>query len=156
MHTSDLCLDQCHRLFSKPALALAGSCLATAPRTQLDRVRAVAMPVIANAWIAAMGQPSPMTGFALVVMAELGGCLLRLPAVRAAIFAAARSMATILAGLTFQMSAQRQGPAAPDASRPAFILKTLCAVKQPRARAGYHSAGGRPQCNALHPPRRTS
>jgi len=114
------------------------------------------MPIIANASIAAMGQPSPMTGFALLVMAELGGCLLRLPAVRAAIFAAARIMVTILAGLTFQMSAQRQGQAAPEASRPAFILQTLCEVKQPHPRAGYHSAGGRPQFNTLHSPRRTS
>ena len=159
MHASLLRLDPCQRLLSKTGLALAA-----APRTWPGRLRATALPIIANAWIAAMGQPSPMTVFALAIMAELGGCLLRLPAVRAAIVAAARSMAIVLAGLTLRMSVQGQGqavpvsgmPAAPETSRPAFILQTLCEVKQSHAGAGYHSAGGRPQCNALHSPRRPS
>ena len=156
MHTSLLRLDQCHRLLSKRGLTLAA-----APRTLIDRLRAVALPVIANAWIAAMGQPSPTTGFALVVMAELGSCLLRNPTIRMAILKAARSMASVLAGLALRLLVQRQvqmAPlsTAPDATQPAFVMQTLREVKQPDAGLGYHSAGGRPQCNLLYSPRRTS
>lgn len=138
-------------MLSRLALDVASGCLAAAARAQLDRIHALALPVVVKAWAAAMGQPSPMAGFAVVVLAELGGGLLRLPALRTVIAALARNMVFALAALTVLLAA-----AAIEAKRPAFVLQTLRDIKQLHARAGYHSAGGRPQCNAQHPPRRTS
>lgn len=130
--------------------------LALAPRAQVDRIRALAVPIIANAWIAAMGQPSPMTGFALVVTAQLGAKLLRQPALRSAIGASARRTVFALAAFTCQLAVDRQGrwtrlsrisrmPAAIAVKRTALVLQTLCDVRQLQERPGYQSAGSRPQ-----------
>jgi hypothetical protein len=164
MQSTRLRLDPCHRIVSEFLQAFTISRLASAPRAQVDRIRALAIPIIANAWVAAMGQPSPMTGFALVVAAELGARLLRQPALRAAIGASARRTVFALAALTFQLAVDRQGrwtrlsrmPAAMTLKRPALVLQTLCDVKQSQDRPGYQSAGSRPQSTVQHPPRRAS
>lgn len=164
MQTHCTRLDLCHRLLTSLAQSMTRVCLEPAPRTHIDRLRAFVVPIIANAWVAAVGQPSPMTGFALVVMAELGGILLRLPAIQAVLATAAKSIAFALAALTFQLAATWQAriaaisavPAALGARHPPFDFQILCNVKQPLVRAGYHSASGRPQSNTQQLPRRTS
>lgn len=164
MQTRCTRLDLCHRLLASLAQSMTGVCLVPAPRTHIDRLRAFVVPVIANAWVAAMGQPSPMTWFALVVTAELGGILLRRPAIQAVQATVAKSIAFALATLTFQLAANWQTrlparsafPAAIVARTPASDFQILRNFNPPRVRVGHHSAGGHLLCNAHHPLRRTS
>lgn len=151
--------DLCHRVWI--ALAGAPGSIGLAPRAQLRRIHELAMPVIANAWIAAIGQPSPTTMFVLVVMAGLSRSLLCQPAIRDTIGASARSTVFALAALTFQLAVDRQAwptgvtlMPAEKARRPAFILQKLCKRKHGQAGSGYHSAGRRPQSTVQHQPRR--
>jgi hypothetical protein len=150
--------DAGHRMWN--ALAEALGSIGLAP---LRRIHELAMPVIANAWIAAIGQPSPTTVFVLGVMAGLGRSLLCQPAVRDAIGASARSTVFALAALTFQIAVDRQAGTAgvslmpaEKARRPAFVLQRLCKRKHGQAGSGYHSAGRRPQSTVQHPPRRAT
>jgi hypothetical protein len=138
--------------------------MSAADRSRIERIRAQFAPVVASAWVAAIGQPSPMAGFALAVATELGRGLLRLPAMRAILAAWSRLVILASATLTFQLAAARQGPAAwrpglpaaDAAKRPALFLQLLSNVKQQTRQAGYHFADDRPQHNMQHPPRSTS
>jgi hypothetical protein len=47
------------------------------------RARAAALPIVAKACLAAIGQPSPATGFMIALALELGARLIRHPLVRA-------------------------------------------------------------------------
>jgi hypothetical protein len=151
-------LDVGHRMLTALAEALGSIGLA-----QLRRIHELALPVIANAWIAAMGQPSPTTMFVLGVMAGLGRSLLCQPAIRDVLGASSRSAVFALAALTFQLAVDRQaGPTgvalmpAEKARRPAFVLQRLCKRKHGQAGSGYHSAGRRPQSTVQHSPRRAT
>ena len=153
--------DIAHRMWT--ALAEALGSIGLAPRAQLRRVHELAVPVIANAWIAAIGQPSPTTVFVLGMMAGLGRGLLYQPAIRDAIGASARSMVFALAALTFQLAVDRQAwqtgltlMPAEKARRPAFVLQRLCKLKHGTAGSGYHSAGRRLQSTVQQPPRRAT
>ncbi len=148
-----------HRMWTALAEALGNIVLA--PRGQLRRIHELVMPVIANAWIAAIGQPSPTTVFMLCVMAGLGRSLLCQPAIRDAIGASARSTVFALAALSFQLAVDRQAwptgvtlMPAEKARRPAVVLQKLCKRKHGQAGFGYHSAGRRPQSTVQYQPRR--
>jgi hypothetical protein len=134
--------------------------LAAAPRALAGRIHALAISAIEKAWVA-MGQPSPVAGFALLVMVELGRGLLRLPAVQAVVGALSRGMLVALAALAFLYAADRQGQArgmtaAAEAKRPTFIRQALCDINCSRSSSGYHSASRRSQPTPQHQPRRTS
>jgi hypothetical protein len=151
--------DMGHRMWT--ALAEALGSIGLAPRAQLRRIHELAMPIIVNAWIAAIGQPSPTTVFVLGVMAGLGRGLLCQPAIRDTIGASARSAVFAMAALTFQLAVDRQaGPtgASPmpveKARRPAFVLQKLCKRKHGQAGSGYHFASRRLQCTVQHQSRR--
>jgi hypothetical protein len=134
-----------------------------APRAQIERVQELAMPVIVNAWIAAMGQPSPTTVFVLVAMAELGRSLLHQAGVRIVSGASARSTVFVLAALTFQLAVDLQARptgvslmSVEKARRPPFVLQRLCKRKHGQAGSGYHFAGRRQQSTVQHQPRRAT
>ena len=153
--------DIAHRMWT--ALAEALGSIGLAPRAQLRRLHELAVPVIANAWIASIGQPSPITVFVLGVMAGLGRCLLCQPATQDIIGASARSMVFVLAALTFELAVDRQASEtgvslmpAEKARRPAFVLQRLCKLKHGTAGSGYHSAGRHPQSTVQQPPRRAT
>jgi len=135
------------------------TCAATR-RALAGRVHGLAIFAIEKAWVA-LGEPSPMAGFALLVLFALGRGLLRLPAARVIVDALARAILLALAALTFLFAADRQGQArgaaaAINAKRPPFILQALCNINRLGDSFGYHSAGSRPQCIVQHQPRRTS
>lgn len=156
MRTGRTRLDPCQRLLNAAVLALGA--------TRMDRIRAMVVPVLANAWAGAVNQPSPAAGFALVVALELVGRLLRLPATRAFLAAWSRRVILAIATLTFQLAADRQQqiarrpgmPAAKEAGRPAFVFQTLCNVKQQLGRPGITLRTHLPQFNPQHPPRTPS
>jgi hypothetical protein len=131
--------------------------LAMAPRAFARPIHALAMSAIEKAWVA-MGQPSPMAGFALLVMIELGRGLLRLPAARAIAGASARRILFALAALTFLLAADRhdQARGGRDESKALSMHSGLCDVNRWRDSSGYHFAGKRPHFTVQHQPRRTS
>ena len=128
------------------------------------RIRALVVPVLANAWAGAVNQPSPAAGFALVVTLDLIRRLLRLPATKALLATWSSRFVLAIATLTFQLAAHRQPqiacrpdmPAAREARRPAFVFQILCNVKPQRDRPGITLRTHRPPFNAQHPPRTTS
>ena len=130
--------------------------LAVAPRALAGRIHALAMSAVEKAWMA-MFQPSPMAGFALLVLIELGRGLLRLPAARAVAGASARGISFALATLTFLLAADRhdQARGGRDESKALSIHSGLCDVNRWREFPGFHFADRRPHCTVQHQPRRT-
>ena len=128
----------------------------------VSRIARLAVPVVTRAWIASMGQPSPTTGFALAMMLELGGCLLRLPGIRMGITRSIRAMGLAVTAAIFRVAADNRSRAASvltpmgpyNVARPPYCLPhpALAALPAPFIPLP-------PSCrqdNVQHPPRRAS
>jgi hypothetical protein len=119
----------------------------------VSRIARLAVPVITRAWIASMGQPSPTTGFALAMMLELGGCLLRLPGIRMGITRSVRAMGLAVTAAIFRIAADSGGQAA----RVFMTMQAPYCLPQPALATPFIPL--RPSCrqgNVQHPPRRAS
>jgi hypothetical protein len=100
-----------------PAIVLAGT-----PAT-------VALPVIARAYLAAMGQPSPIAGFLLAMAVELCGALVRLPRIRNGFACVLRTVVMIIAASIFLLADGETDLPAQPACRQAMPghWRTTCA-----------------------------
>lgn len=123
-----------------PAIMLAGT-----PAT-------VALPVIARAYLAAMGQPSPVAGFLIALAIELCGVLVRLPQFRNGLACVLRTgVMLIAAGIFLLADGERDPPAQPTCRQalpghwPACAVWlpgwTACVVREPLQ---YGQASSRP------------
>lgn len=100
-----------------------------------------------------MGQPSPTTGFALAMMLELGGCLLRLPGIRMGITRSIRAMGHAVTAAIFRIAADNGGQAA----RVFMTMQAPYCLPQPALATPFVPLP--PSCrqgNVQHPPRRAS
>jgi len=75
---------------------------------------AVALPVIARAYLAAMGQPSPTAGFLIALAVELCSALARLPRIRNGFACVLRTLVMLIAaGIFLLADGERDTPAEP-------------------------------------------
>jgi hypothetical protein len=100
-----------------PAIVLAG------------RPAMVALPVIARAYLAAMGQPSPIAGFLIAMAVELCGALLRLPRIQNGYACVLRTVVMIIAAGIFLIADGKRDLPAEPACRQAMPghWRTTCA-----------------------------
>jgi hypothetical protein len=141
------------RLSSRLTQTCASGRLSPVALMHVSGIARVAVPVITRAWIASMGQPSPTTGFALAMMLELGGFLLRLPGVRMGITRSIRAMGLAVTAAIFRIAADNGGQAA----RVFMTMQPPYYLPQPALATPFIPL--RPSCrqgNVQHPPRRAS
>jgi hypothetical protein len=94
-------------LYPTPFIHLPATVLAGTPAS-------VALPVIARAYLAAMGQPSPVAGFLIAMAVELCGALLRLPRIRNGFDCVLKTVVMIIAaGIFLVADGERDLPAEP-------------------------------------------